>query len=102
MRALRWSYPAGLFDEANAAAAPAARHASRANLQTGAAILALALAFDVSAASQSWSPSDSAAVFHAEARFEPLQMFDDHGLDLTALGPGAWTIASSGADGWFV
>jgi hypothetical protein len=103
LRALRWSCPADLFHQESAAiAAPAARSAARPALQTGAAILALALAFDVSAAAQSWSAPDAAEAIHRDAGFEPLQMFEDHGLELAALGPGAWTIASAGADGWFV
>lgn len=102
-RALRWSYPVGLFNEESAAiAAPAARPASRSTLQTGAAILALALAFDVSGASQPWSPPDHLEAVHSDASFQSLQMFDQQSLDLTAHAPGAWTSASLGADGWFV
>jgi len=103
LRALRRPYPVDLFcDDAAPAAALAARPATRPALQTGAAILALALALDVSAAPQAWSPPDSLVAIHGDAAFAPLQMFEDQSLDLTAYAPGSWTTAASAADGWFV
>ncbi|CAN7482938.1 hypothetical protein LJR225_003342 [Phenylobacterium sp. LjRoot225] len=103
MRALRWSYPVGLFcDETAPIASPAAQPAGRTGLHAGAAILAVALALDVSAASQAWSPPSSVEAIQGGAALEPLQVFEDQSLDLSAYGAGSWSAATLATDGWFV
>jgi hypothetical protein len=104
---LRRPYPADLFSQASPqvspqVAAPPAWPAARPALQTGVAILALALALDVSAASH-WSPPASVEAIHGEAELPSLDLdLDlDLGLDLTTYAP-PWTAASLATDGWFV
>lgn len=98
-----WSYPvqpAGT--EAQAFEAPM-RTSVRPALQTGVAILALALALDVSAEPQAWfAPLEPEAA--SSAASSGLLDFTDGsqhaGLD--AYAPPSWTMPTSGADGWFV
>lgn len=97
-----WSYPvqpAAL--EAQAYEAPL-RTSVRPGLQTGVAILAVALALDVSAAQQSWfAPLEPEAASSAASGLLDFTGGSLHaGLD--AYAPPSWTTPTAGADGWFV
>lgn len=84
-------------------AAPAARSVTRPAMQTGAAILAVALALDVSAGSQAWSPPSGVELVHGIAAIDLPQAPDAQGLlDLAAYAPAPWTDATLATDGWFV
>ena len=97
-----WSYPvqpAAL--EAQAYEAPL-RTSVRPGLQTGVAILAVALALDVSAAQQSWfAPLEPEAASSAASGLLDFTGASQHaGFD--AYAPPSWTTPTAGADGWFV
>lgn len=62
---------------------------ARPALQTGAAILALALALEVSAAP------------HA-AFFGHFDVSDGPHVDFDAYAPASWSLSASASDGWFV
>lgn len=94
-----WSYPvvpalAGVPVEPG----PPARHSPRPTLQTGVAILAVALAIDVSAAPLAQlapvepGPAVSAGFHDLPIAPEPM----------TAYGAASWTLAATATDGWFV
>ncbi|HKR88445.1 MAG TPA: hypothetical protein VJS38_09735 [Phenylobacterium sp.] len=80
-----WSYPAlpAFADGAAADPGPLMRPSPRAPLQTGVAILAVALAIDVSAAS---------GIYDIAANQDAL----------AAYAPAGWTVPAIATDGWFV
>jgi hypothetical protein len=94
-----WSYPVQPLAEAAIDDAPM-RASVRPALQTGAAILALALALDVSAEPQAWFAPLEPATASGVAASGLLDFTDGSGF--SAYAPASWTMSASTADGWFV
>jgi hypothetical protein len=95
-----WSYPVEpALAGAALAAAPPPR--PRPTLQTGVAILAVALAIDVSAAPLA-QLAPIAPEPGAHAAVSGLYDFTD-GCDVfAAYAPASWTVSATATDGWFV
>jgi len=93
-----WSYPVEPAVAA-VASAPLMRPSPRPTLQTGAVILAVALAIDVSAAPLAqFAPPEPEAV-SAAAGFHDFTTGQDA---YAAYAPASWSLSVSASDGWFV
>lgn len=94
-----WSYPVRL-SEASIDDAPL-RSSVRPALQTGVAILALALALDVAAEPQAWFAPLEPEAASGVATSAGLLDFTE-GAGFSAYAPASWTVSASTSDGWFV
>lgn len=98
-----WSYPVQPAVAEPQGYEPPIRTSVRPALQTGVAILAVALALDVSATPQAWfAPLEPEAASSAASGLLDFTGASQHaGLEAYAQ-PLSWTTSTAGADGWFV
>lgn len=82
-----WSYPVQPAPAERGEAGPLMRPSPRPALQTGVAILAVALAIDVSAAG-----AGASGAYDVAANQDALAAFS----------PASWTVPTTATDGWFV